>query len=128
MVPETTRGVMNAITVVDFQRTVTSTTYTITTLDSAALVAGTTYDVRVSAKNAVGIGDWSEVVSARVPSTDAALRSLTVNPVDISEFRAETTSYSLTVGSTVTQVTVYYHSRGYERYGGIQILQSTPIC
>ena len=88
------------------QRTVTSTTYTITTLDSAALVTGTTYDVRVSAKNAVGIGDWSEVVSARVPSTDAALRSLTVNPVDISEFRSETTSYSLTVGSTVTQVTV----------------------
>ena len=88
------------------QRTVTSTTYTITTLDSAALVTGTTYDVRVSAKNAVGIGDWSEVVSARVPSTDAALRSLTVNPVDISEFGSETTSYSLTVGSTVTQATV----------------------
>ena len=87
-------------------RTVTSTTYTITTLDSADLVAGTTYYVRVSAGNAVGIGGWSEVVSARVPSTDASLRSLAVNPVDISEFRAETTLYTLTVGSTVTQATV----------------------
>ena len=93
-------------TVID-HRTVTSTTYTITTLDSADLVAGTTYDVRVSAGNAVGIGDWSEVVSARVPSTNAALMSLAVNPVDIREFRAETTLYSLTVGSTVTQATVY---------------------
>ncbi len=92
-------------TVIDYQ-TVTSTTYTITTLDSADLVAGTTYDMRVSAGNAVGSGGWSEVVNARVPSTDAALRSLTVNPVDISEFRAEATSYSLTVGSTVTQATV----------------------
>ena len=92
-------------TVID-RRTVTSTTYTITTLDSADLVAGTTYDVRVSAGNAVGIGGWSEVVSARVPSTNAALRSLAVNPVDIREFRAETTLYSLTVGSTVTQATV----------------------
>ena len=92
-------------TVID-HRTVTSTTYTITTLDSADLVAGTTYDVRVSAGNAVGIGGWSEVVSARVPSTNAALRSLAVNPVDIREFRAETTLYSLTVGSTVTQATV----------------------
>ena len=87
-------------------RTVTSTTYTITTLDSAVLVAGTTYDVRVSAGNAVGIGGWTEVVSARVPSTNAELRSLAVNPVDISEFKAETTLYSLTVGSTVTQATV----------------------
>ena len=92
-------------TVID-HRTVTSTTYTITTLDSADLVAGTTYDVRVSAGNAVGIGGWSEVVSARVPSTNAELRSLAVNPVDISEFKAETTLYSLTVGSTVTQATV----------------------
>ena len=92
-------------TVID-HRTVTTTTYTITTLDSADLVAGTTYDVRVSAGNAVGIGGWSEVVSARVPSTNAALRSLAVNPVDIREFRAETTLYSLTVGSTVTQATV----------------------
>ena len=92
-------------TVID-HRTVTSTTYTITTLDSADLVAGTTYDVRVSAGNAVGIGGWSEVVSARVPSTNAALRSLAVNPVDIREFSAETTLYSLTVGSTVTQATV----------------------
>ena len=88
-------------------RTVTSTTYTITTLDSAVLVAGTTYDVRVSAGNAVGIGGWSEVVSARVSSTDASLSSLTVEPVDISEFKAETTLYTLTVGSTVTQATVY---------------------
>ena len=87
-------------------RTVTSTTYTITTLDSAVLVAGTTYDVRVSAGNAVGIGGWSEVVSARVPSADAALSSLDVYPVDIREFRAETTLYSLTVGSTVTEATV----------------------
>ena len=87
-------------------RTVTSTTYTITTLDSAVLVAGTTYDVRVSAGNAVGIGGWSEVVSARVPSADAALSSLDVYPVDISEFRVETTLYTLTVGSTVTQATV----------------------
>ena len=92
-------------TVIDY-RTVTSTTYTITTLDFAALVAGTTYDVRVCAGNAVGIGGWSEVVRARVPSTDAALRSLAVNPVDIREFRAETTLYSLTVGSTVTEATV----------------------
>ena len=92
-------------TVID-HRTMTSTTYTITILDSADLVAGTTYYVRVSAGNAVGIGGWSEVVSARVPSTDAALRSLAVNPVDISEFRAETTLYTLTVGSTVTQATV----------------------
>ena len=92
-------------TVID-HRTVTSTTYTITTLDSADLVAGTTYDVRVSAGNAVGIGGWSEVVSARVPSTNAELRSLAVNPVDISEFKAETTLYSLAVGSTVTQATV----------------------
>ncbi len=98
-------GSDECVTVID-QRTVTSTTYTITTLDSAVLVAGTTYDVRVSAGNAVGIGDWSEVVSARVPSTDASLNSLTVDPVDISEFRAEATSYSLTVGSTVTQATV----------------------
>ena len=88
------------------QWTVTGTTYTITTLDSVVLVAGTSYDVRVSAGNAVGIGGWSEVVNARVPSTDAALRSLAVNPVDISEFRPEATSYSLTVGSTVTQATV----------------------
>ena len=92
-------------TVID-HRTVSSTTFTITTIDSAVLVAGTNYDVRVSAGNAVGIGGWSEVVSARVPSTDAALRSLAVNPVDIREFRAETTLYSLTVGSTVTQATV----------------------
>ena len=92
-------------TVID-HRTVTSTTYTITILDSADLVAGTTYYVRVSAGNAVGIGGWSEVVSARVPSTDASLRSLAVNPVDISEFRAETTLYTLTVGSTVTQATI----------------------
>ena len=93
-------------TVID-QRTVTSTTYTITTFGSGVLVAGTTYDVRVSAGNAVGIGGWSEVVSARVPSTDASLNSLTVEPVDISEFKAETTLYTLTVGSTVTQATVY---------------------
>ena len=92
-------------TVID-HRTMTSTTYTITILDSADLVAGTTYYVRVSAGNAVGIGGWSEVVSARVPSTDASLRSLAVNPVDISEFRAETTLYTLTVGSTVTQATI----------------------
>ena len=92
-------------TVID-HRTVTSSTYTITTLDSAVLVAGTNYDVRVSAGNAVGIGGWSEVVSARVPSTNAELRSLAVNPVDISEFKAETTLYSLTVGSAVTQATV----------------------
>ena len=93
-------------TVVDNQ-TVTSTTYTITTLDSIVLVAGTSYDVRVSAGNAVGIGGWSEVVNARVPSTDAVLRSLAVNPVDISEFMTETTLYTLTVGSTVTQATVF---------------------
>ena len=92
-------------TVID-HRTVTSSTYTITTLDSAVLVAGTNYDVRVSAGNAVGIGGWSEVVSARVPSTNAELRSLAVNPLDISEFKAETTLYSLTVGSAVTQATV----------------------
>ena len=92
-------------TVID-HRTVSSTTFTLTTIDSAVLVAGTNYDVRVSAGNAVGIGGWSEVVSARVPSTDAALRSLAVNPVDISEFRAETTLYTLTVGRTVTQATV----------------------
>ena len=55
-------------TVVD-NRTVIGTTYTIITLDSVVLVAGTSYDVRVSAGNAVGIGGWSEVVSARVPST-----------------------------------------------------------
>ena len=99
-------GSDECVTVID-QRTVTGTTYTITTLDSVVLVAGTSYDVRVSAGNAVGIGSWSEVVNARVPSTDAALRSLAVNPVDISEFRAETTLYTLTVGSTVTQATVY---------------------
>ena len=93
-------------TVID-QRTVTSTTYTITTFGSGVLVAGTTYDVRVSAGNAVGIGGWSEVVSARVPSTDASLNSLTVEPVDISEFKAETTLYTLTVGSTVTLATVF---------------------
>ena len=98
-------GSDECITVIDFQ-TVTSTTYTITTLDSAVLVAGTTYDVRVSAANAVGIGGWSEMVSARVPSADAALSFLAIDPVDISEFRAEATSYSLTVGSTVTQATV----------------------
>ena len=92
-------------TVIDHQ-TVTSTTYTITTFGSGVLVAGTTYDVRVSAGNAVGIGGWSEVVSARVSSTDASLSSLTVEPVDISEFKAETTLYTLTVGSTVTQATV----------------------
>ena len=92
-------------TVID-QRTVTSTTYTITTFDSAVLVAGTTYDMRVSAGNAVGIGGWSEVVSARVPSADATLSSLTVEPVDISEFRPETTIYTLTVSSAVTQATV----------------------
>ena len=98
-------GSDECVTVID-QWTVTGTTYTITTLDSVVLVAGTSYDVRVSAGNAVGIGGWSEVVNARVPSTDAALRSLAVNPVDISEFRPEATSYSLTVGSTVTQATV----------------------
>ena len=98
-------GSDECVTVID-QWTVTGTTYTITTLDSVVLVAGTSYDVRVSAGNAVGIGGWSEVVNARVPSTDAALRSLAVNPVDISEFRAETTLYTLTVGSTVTQATV----------------------
>ena len=92
-------------TVID-HRTVSSTTFTITTIDSAVLVAGTNYDVRVSAGNAVGIGGWSEVVSARVPSADAALRSLDVYPVDISEFRVETTLYTLTVGRTVTQATV----------------------
>ena len=92
-------------TVIDYQ-TVTSTTYTITTFGSGVLVAGTTYDMRVSAGNAVGIGGWSEVVSARVSSTDASLSSLTVEPVDISEFKAETTLYTLTVGSTVTQATV----------------------
>ena len=99
-------GSDECVTVID-QWTVTGTTYTITTLDSVVLVAGTSYDVRVSAGNAVGIGGWSEVVNARVPSTDAALRSLAVNPVDIREFRAEATSYNLTVGSTVTQATVY---------------------
>ena len=102
---EDNEGSDKCSTVID-HRTVTSRTHTITTLDSADLVAGTTYDVRVSAGNAVGIGGWSEVVSARVPSTNAALRSLAVNPVDIREFRAETTLYSLTVGSTVTQATV----------------------
>ena len=93
-------------TVID-QRTVTGTTYTITTFGSGVLVAGTTYDVRVSAGNAVGIGGWSEVVSARVSSTDASLSSLTVEPVDISEFKAETTLYTLTVGSTVALATVF---------------------
>ena len=100
-------GSDECITVIDFQ-TVTSTTYTITTLDSAVLVAGTTYDVRVSAGNAVGIGGWSEVVSARVPSKNAALKSLAVNPVDISEFRAETTLYTLTVRSTVDALATVY--------------------
>ena len=99
-------GSDECVTVID-QRTVTSTTYTITTLDSADLVAGTTYDVRVSAGNAVGIGGWSEVVNARVSSTDASLSSLTVEPVDISEFKAETTLYTLTVGSTVALATVF---------------------
>ena len=93
-------------TVIDYQ-TVTSTTYTITTFGSGVLVAGTTYDVRVSAGNAVGIGGWSEVVNARVSSTDASLSSLTVEPVDISEFKAETTLYTLTVGSTVALATVF---------------------
>ena len=108
-------------------RTVTSTTYTITTLDSADLVAGTTYDVRVSAGNAVGIGGWSEVVSARVPSTNAELRSLAVNPVDISEFKAETTLYSLAVGSTVTQATV--SAIAAETNATVAFSpQSTPMC
>ncbi len=93
-------------TVID-QRTVTGTTYTITTFGSGVLVAGTTYDVRVSAGNAVGIGGWSEVVSARVPSTNTALSILAIDPVDISEFKAETTLYTLTVGSTVALATVF---------------------
>ena len=83
-----------------------STTYTITTLDSTSLVAGTTYDVRVSAANAMGIGGWSEVVSARAPSADATLNSLTIGPVDISEFRAGTMFYALTVSGAVAQATV----------------------
>ena len=99
-------GSDECVTVID-QRSVTSTTYTITTLDSTILVAGASYDVRVSAENAVGSGGWSEVVNARVPSTDTALRSLAIDPVDISDFNAETTLYTLTVGSTVTQATVY---------------------
>jgi len=87
--------------------TVASTTYTITTLDSTALVAGTTYDVRVSAANSMGIGGWSEVVRARTPSADATLNSLTIGPVDISEFRAGTMFYALTVSGAVAQATVY---------------------
>ena len=86
--------------------TVTSTTYTITTLDSTSLVAGTPYDVRVSAANVMGIGGWSEVVRARTPSADATLDSLTIGPVDISEFRAGTMFYALTVSGAVAQATV----------------------
>ena len=66
--PEDIEGSDECSTVIDNQ-TVTGTTYTITTFGSGVLVAGTTYDVRVSAGNAVGIGGWSEVVRARVPST-----------------------------------------------------------
>ena len=98
-------GSDECVTVID-QRSVTSTTYTITTLDSTILVAGASYDMRVSAENAVGSGGWSEVVNARVPSTNTALSFLAIDPVDISDFNAETTLYTLTVGSTVTQATV----------------------
>ncbi len=88
------------------EQTVTSTTYAINTLDSTALVAGNTYDVRVSAANSMGIGGWSEVVRARTPSADATLNSLTIGPVDISEFRAGTLFYVLTVSGAVAQATV----------------------
>ncbi len=88
------------------EQTVTSTTYAINTLDSTALVAGNTYDVRVSAANAMGIGGWSEVVRARTPSADATLNSLTIGPVDISEYRAGTLFYALTVSGAVAQATV----------------------
>ena len=87
-------------------QTVTSTTYAINSLDSTALVAGATYDVRVSARNSRGIGGSSEVVRARMPSADATLDSLTIGPVDISEFRAGTMFYALTVSGAVAQATV----------------------
>ena len=88
------------------QETVTGTTHTIRSHDGGSLIEEVTYQLRVSAANAVGLSSWSDVVSARVPSREALLESLVVSPVNINEFHAETTSYAIIVSTAVAQMTV----------------------
>ena len=86
--------------------TVLGTSHIITGHDGAGLVEGGSYSVRVSAGNSVGFGAWSNVVTARVPSLDATLKSLSVSPVDISGFNPNIYSYATTISDVANWATV----------------------
>ena len=86
--------------------TVSDATYTITGYDGENLVEGDSYSVRVSAGDSLGFGAWSEIANARAPSSDARLSSLMTAPVGLTDFSPDEVSYSITVGHSVTQLTV----------------------
>ena len=82
----------------------TGTTYTV-----AGLTNGTTYYFQVRAVNRVGDGPASVEASTTpaLTATDTTLRTLTVSPGTLTPaFTAATRSYTVTVGSSVSEVTV----------------------
>ena len=107
--------------------TVVSSAWTSGTLTAqlTGLQVNQAYQVQVRAVNSVGAGPWSSAMTAStVGSTDATLSSLTVSPVDITDFDPDDTSYTVRLANTVTQVTIQAetnHSEASIRIGGTSV-------
>ena len=69
------------------------------------LTNGIEHTVRVRAGNDAGDGPWAEA-SANAGGADADLSALTVDGTGVTDFAADTTSYTVTVDHATTQVTV----------------------
>ena len=73
----------------------------------SGLSNGTQYDVEVRAVNRIGAGEWSTTQTGTPLSADATLQALSLSGARLSPaFASEDTSYTASVGYTVTQITV----------------------
>ena len=71
------------------------------------LTNGVSYDVQVRAANSAGAGEWSTTSTGTPLSADATLSALSLSEGRLSlSFASEVTSYTASVGYTVTGITV----------------------